>query len=92
MRSSDHGTSCIREGGDGGELRLWHIMYQSRRGRWGTPTMALHVSEKEGTMGNSDHGTSCIREGGDDGELRPWHFMYQRRRGRWETPTMALHA
>ena len=38
--------------------------------------MALHIKEKEGTIGNSDHGTTYMREGGDDGKLRPWLYIY----------------
>ena len=33
----------VRVGGDDGELRPWHYIYEGRRGRWGTPTMALHI-------------------------------------------------
>ena len=43
MGNSDHGTSYMRVGGDDGELRPWHFIYEGRRGRWGTPTMALHI-------------------------------------------------
>ena len=27
MGNSDHGTTCIRAGGDTGELRPWHCIY-----------------------------------------------------------------
>ena len=27
MGNSDHGTTYMREGGDDGELRLWHYIY-----------------------------------------------------------------
>ena len=36
MGNSDHGTSYMRVGGDDGELRPWHFLYEGRRGRWGT--------------------------------------------------------
>ena len=42
MRNSNHGTTYMRAGGDDGELRPWHYIYEGRRGRWGTATMALH--------------------------------------------------
>jgi len=32
----------VKVGGDDGELRPWLYIYEGRRGRWGTPTMALH--------------------------------------------------
>ena len=38
--------------------RACHVGSEGERGRWGTPTMALHIWGKEGTMGNSDHGTT----------------------------------
>ena len=31
----------VRVGGDDGELRPWHSIYEGRKGRWGIPTMAL---------------------------------------------------
>ena len=45
MGKSDHSTSYMRAGGDDGKLRPWHFVYEGRRGRWGTPTMALHIYE-----------------------------------------------
>ena len=30
-------------GGDDGELRPWHYIYEGRMGRWETPTMALNI-------------------------------------------------
>jgi len=33
----------LRVGGDEGELRPWHYIYEGRGGRWGPPTMALHI-------------------------------------------------
>jgi hypothetical protein len=33
----------VRVGGDDGELRPWHYIYEGRRGRWGIPNMALHM-------------------------------------------------
>jgi len=33
----------VRVRRDDGELRPWHYIYEGRRGRWGTPTMALHI-------------------------------------------------
>ena len=43
MGNSDHGTAYMRVGGDDGELRPWHFIYEGRRGRWGTPIMALYI-------------------------------------------------
>ena len=43
MGNSDHGTTYMRVGGDEGELRPWHYIYEGKRGRVGTPTMALHI-------------------------------------------------
>ena len=43
MGNSDYGTTYVRVGGDDGELRPWHYICESRRGRWGTPTMKLHA-------------------------------------------------
>ena len=50
------GARCrrvVRVGGDDGELRPWHYIYEGmnesngnpkgRRGIWGTPTLALHI-------------------------------------------------
>ena len=37
------GVWVVRVGGDDGELRPWHYIYEVRRGRWGTLTMALHI-------------------------------------------------
>jgi hypothetical protein len=33
----------VRIGGDDGELRPWHYVYEGRRERWGSLTMALHI-------------------------------------------------
>ena len=43
MGNSYHGTTYMRVGGDDGELLPWHYIYEGRRGRWGTPTMTLHI-------------------------------------------------
>ena len=81
----------VRLGGDDGELRPWHYIYEGGRAQWGTPTMALHICGWEGTLGNSDHGTTYMRVGGDDWELRPWHSIHEGGRGRWGTLPMALN-
>ena len=33
----------MRVGGDDGDLRSWHYIYEGGRGQLGTPTMALHI-------------------------------------------------
>ena len=50
MGNSDHGTAYMRAGGDDGELRPEHYIQEGRRGRRGTPTMALHIRK-----GNPKH-------------------------------------
>jgi len=37
------GVWVVRVGGDDGELLPWHYIYEGRKVRWGTPTMALHI-------------------------------------------------
>jgi len=54
----------VRVGGDDGELRPWHYIYEGRRGRWGTPTMTLPIRiqhrgvtrEYTGALGLRDQG------------------------------------
>ena len=38
----------VRVGGDERELWPWQYMYEGGRGRWRTPTMALHVRIQHG--------------------------------------------
>ena len=42
-RTSGTPVWVVRVGGDDRELRPWHCIYEGRRGRCGTPTIALHV-------------------------------------------------
>ena len=37
----------VRVGGDDGELRPWHYIYEGRRGRWGT---SVSVNESKGNL------------------------------------------
>ena len=51
----------VRLGGDDGELRPWHYIYEGRRGRRGTPTMALHeVCGGALTVGRQRHNLHVV--------------------------------
>ena len=94
MGHSDHGTTYMRVGGDDGGLRPWHYIYEGRRGRWGTPTMALHIRIAPGQGGSSTWATGG--KGGFGGALgafaRPkahcpgqWAFRRQGGGSTWDT-------
>ena len=48
MGNSEHGTKCMRVGGDDGELRPWHYKYASMlytyiQCVWSPPTLTTHT-------------------------------------------------
>ena len=69
MGNSDHGTIHVRAGGDDGELRPWHFIYEGRRGRWGTPTMALHIRMLPSSPARERHGANARGAPGRDCHL-----------------------
>ena len=60
MGRSDHGTSYMRVGGDDGKLGSWPYIYEGRRGRWGTETMALHLHMKPTTPAPHSRCFRCL--------------------------------
>ena len=60
MGNSDHGTAYTRVGGDDGELRPWRYVYEGRTGRWGIPTMALHLRIQHSPVGCSVEAELCV--------------------------------